>query len=142
MSIYSSVTEQDLINLRKLAEQQKEQRALKIKNKLLKQTHDVKSAESLSPITKRIDKVNESTQKLGDVIKETNSSNEKNQEMVLVEIESDDENIQTNLRALQNSSFFSELMTKTLGRLMSSLNSLKITASPSGPTILDVLFIL
>ena len=29
-------------------------------------------------------------------------------------------------------------MTKTLGRLMSSLNSVKITASPSGPTILGV----
>ena len=31
MSIYSNVTEQDFINLRKLAEQQKEQRAIKIK---------------------------------------------------------------------------------------------------------------
>ena len=30
MSIYSNVTEQDLINLRKLAAQQKEQRALKV----------------------------------------------------------------------------------------------------------------
>ena len=30
MSIYSNVTEQDLINLRKLTEQQKESRALKI----------------------------------------------------------------------------------------------------------------
>ena len=35
MRTYSNVTEQDLINLRKLAEQQKEQRALKIKNKIL-----------------------------------------------------------------------------------------------------------
>ena len=35
MSIYSNVTEEDLINLRKLAEQQKEQRALKIRNKIL-----------------------------------------------------------------------------------------------------------
>ena len=40
MSIYSNITEQDLINLRKLAEEQKEQRALKIKNRILKQTHD------------------------------------------------------------------------------------------------------
>ena len=52
MSIYSNVTEQDLINLRNLAEQQKNQRALKIKNRFLKQTHDIKLAESLSPITK------------------------------------------------------------------------------------------
>ena len=52
MKIYSNVTEQDLINLRKLAEQQKNQRALKINNIILKQTRDIKLAESLSPITK------------------------------------------------------------------------------------------
>ena len=52
MSIYSNVTEQDLNILRKLAEYQKEQRALKIKNRILKQTQEIKLAESLSPITK------------------------------------------------------------------------------------------
>ena len=62
MSIYSNVTEQDLINLRKLAEQQKNERALKIKNKILKQTHDIKLAESRSPITEKLDEVNKSTQ--------------------------------------------------------------------------------
>ena len=56
------MTEQDLINLRKLAEQQKKQRAEKIKYRILKQTHDVKLAESLSPITKKLDEVNKSTQ--------------------------------------------------------------------------------
>ena len=132
MSIYSNVTEQDLINLRKLAEQQKEERALKIKNRNLKETHNIKLAESLSPITKEIKK---STKKISEVIKGSNSENE---EIVPVEIESEDENIQTNLRALPNSSMFSDQMTKTLGRLMSSLNSLKIIASPSGPTILGV----
>ena len=62
------------------------------------------------------------------------------QEIVPVEIESEseDENIQTNLRALPNSSMFSDQMTKTLGRLMSSANSLKIKSSPSGATILGV----
>ena len=54
MSIYSNVTEQDIINLRKLEKQQKEQRALKNRNKILKQTHDKKLAESLSPITTRL----------------------------------------------------------------------------------------
>ena len=54
MSIFSNVTEQDMINLRKLAEQQKNQRALKIKNRILKQTHDHNLAESLSPITQKI----------------------------------------------------------------------------------------
>ena len=36
MSIYSNVTERDSINLPKLAEQQKNQRALKIINRILK----------------------------------------------------------------------------------------------------------
>ena len=104
----------------------------------MKQTHDGKLAETLSPITEKLDEVNESTKKMGDVIKESNSKNENNQEIVPVAHETEDENIQTNLRALPNSSMFSDQMTKTLGRLMSSLNSLKITASPSGPTNLGV----
>ena len=77
MSIYSNVTEQDLDNLRKLAEQQKNERALKIRNKILKQTDDKKLADSLSPITEKLDKVRddikESTQNLGSVIKENNT---------------------------------------------------------------------
>ena len=60
MSIYSIVTEQDLDNLRKLAEQQKEQRAIKFKNRFLKQTHDIKLAESSSPIPKKLDTIIES----------------------------------------------------------------------------------
>ena len=71
MSFYSNVTEQDLIYLRQLAGQQKNQRAEKIKNRILKQTHDIKIAESLSPITKTLDEVTKSTRKLVDVIKET-----------------------------------------------------------------------
>ena len=138
MSIYSNATEKDLDNLRELAQQQKEQRALKIKNKILKQTPVIKLAESLSPITKKLEEVNKSTKKIGDVIKEENAENEINQEIVPVEIESEDENIQTNLRALPNSSIFSDQMTKTLGRLMSSANSLKIKSTPSGATILGV----
>ena len=39
MSIFSNVTKEDLTILRKLAEQQKNQRALKTKNRILKQTH-------------------------------------------------------------------------------------------------------
>ena len=65
------MTEQDLINLQKLAEQQKNQRALKNKNRILKQTHDVKLAESLSPKTEKLDIVKETTEKIGDVIKES-----------------------------------------------------------------------
>ena len=64
MSIYSNVTEQDLINLHKLAQQQKNQRGEKVKNRISKQTHDVKLAESLSPITKKVDEVKKSTKKI------------------------------------------------------------------------------
>ena len=71
MSIYSNITEKDLDNLRKLASQEKNQRALKIRNRILKQTHDEKLAESLSPITGRLDKVNKSTKELGDAIANT-----------------------------------------------------------------------
>ena len=60
-----------MINLHKLAEQQKNQRALKIKNRLLQQTHDIKLAENLSPITKKINEVKKSTQDLADVIKKS-----------------------------------------------------------------------
>ena len=70
MSIYFNVTQDDLDNLRKLAQQQKEQRAIKIKNKLLKQTHDKNLAESLSPIT---DKLEETSKNLGNVITENDT---------------------------------------------------------------------
>ena len=63
MSIYSNVTEKDLDNIRKVAEQQKEQRAVKMKKYILKQTHDIKLAESLSPITKTLHEVKETRQK-------------------------------------------------------------------------------
>ena len=63
MSIYSNVTEQKLINLRKLAEQQKNQRVHKIENRILKQTHDINLAESLSPITKKLEEIKETTKK-------------------------------------------------------------------------------
>ena len=74
MSIYSNVTEQDLDNLRKLAQQQKEQRALKIKNRILEKTHDKKLAESLSPLTKRLDLIEKNKgEKIGDLIKKSES---------------------------------------------------------------------
>ena len=70
------MTEQDLINLREIAIQQKNQRAIKIKNRVSKQTHYIKLAENLSPITKKRVKVEETTQKIGHIMKESNSENE------------------------------------------------------------------
>ena len=112
MSIYSNVTVRDLINLRKLAEQQKEQRALKIKNRILKQTRDIKLAESLSPIIKKLDTINKSTKEIGEVFKETNSK--------------------VDIKALPNSSKIGNAMRQMLGSLMNSRNSLKITQDESG----------
>ena len=71
MSIYYNVTEQDLIILPNLPEQEKNERAFKIKNRILKQTHHINLAESLSPITKKLDEVKDITHKIGDVIKAT-----------------------------------------------------------------------
>ena len=116
MSIYSNVTEQDLENLRKLADQQKNQRALKIKNRILKQTHDIKLAESLSPITEKLDTINQSTKEIGEVIKEKNSKRD--------------------IKALPNSSKFSNAMRQMIGSLMNSRNSLKITQDETGRAII------
>ena len=72
MSIYSNVTEEDLNNLRKLADLQKTQRALNFKNRILKQTHDIKLAESFSPISKKLDTIKKSTKQLGETVKKSN----------------------------------------------------------------------
>ena len=107
MSIYSNISEQDLIHLRQLAEQQKNQRALENKIRILKQTHDIKLAENLSPITRNLDEVEESTEKVVTTIKKPKF-----------------ENI---VKALPISSKFSNSMPQMLESLMNSRNSLKIT---------------
>ena len=112
MSIYSNVTEEDLINLRKLSKQQKQERALKIKNRILKQTHDIKLAENLSPITKKLDTIYDSTKEISEVFKKTNSK--------------------VDIKALPNSSKFSNSMRQMIGSLMNSRHSLKITQDESG----------
>ena len=76
MSIYSNVTEKDLFNLRKIAEQQKGQRAIKIKNRTFRQTHDKKLAGKYSTITKNLDEVNESAKKLGEKVETSNVGDE------------------------------------------------------------------
>ena len=64
MSVYSNVTEEDLLSLEKLAEQQKNEKARKIKKRIFKQTYDQKLSETFEPITKKIDKVVEATKEL------------------------------------------------------------------------------
>ena len=71
MNLYSIVTEKDLINLHKLADQQKNRRAVKIENRILKQTPDIKLEEILSPITKKLDINIEATKNLGETVKKS-----------------------------------------------------------------------
>ena len=75
MSFYSNVTEQNFIIVSKLAGEQKNQRAIELKNRTSKQTHDINLAESLPPINKNLEEVNQSTKQLGEVIKESTSNN-------------------------------------------------------------------
>ena len=54
---YPNVAEKDMINLAKLAEQQKSQRAEEVKNGSSKQKHDKIIAESFEPVTKKLEEV-------------------------------------------------------------------------------------
>ena len=62
MSIYPKMTLQQMINLAKLSEPQKNQ-SIKIFQKSLKQTHEEKLAERFEPITKKIPKTTEAIEK-------------------------------------------------------------------------------
>ena len=115
MSIYSNITEKDLDNLRKLAQQQKEQRALKIKNRILKQTHDIKLAESLSTVTKKLDKVNKSI-------------NESTKQLVK---KSNVEDGNTQTPALENTNISRSLL-DTLAFMKRSKNFFKLTEDDDG----------
>ena len=69
-----------------------------------------------SPITEKLNIVNESTKKLGDVMKESKSDNENTQEKVRSEID----NFQTDLKSLPNSFNLSKSLREMLGSLMTS----------------------
>ena len=55
MSHYPKVTEKDLIDIRKRAKQEKNQRATKSENRIFKQTHEKTLAKSLSPIVQYLE---------------------------------------------------------------------------------------
>ena len=73
MSIYPNKTEPDLVNLAKLANQQRNERKIKtnLKKRILKQTQGKKSAESFEPISEKLTEVKKSTEKLEEFQKET-----------------------------------------------------------------------
>ena len=63
MSVYQNVTEHNLISLSKSAEQWNNQRAIRSKIKILKQTHDKNIADSFTSINKKIEEVDKSIRK-------------------------------------------------------------------------------
>ena len=128
MGIYSNVTEQDLINLRKLAERQKNQRAKKIKNRILKQTHDVKLAEILSPITKKLDEVKKSTEKIGDVFKESQ------QETPQLAAEKTHEAIPIENEQMQHGVIYDTSLENTLNNMKNNTGFFNIEESDDGDT--------
>ena len=87
MSFYPIVTKEDLIFFIWLSWTKEKSKSSKSKIRRIKQTDDIKVAENLSRITKKLEEVKQSTQKLGDVINESNYEKENNQKVVAVEIE-------------------------------------------------------
>ena len=84
----------------------------------------------------------ESTKKISEVINPSNSENENNKEIMPVEVEledSEDENIvnKIGIKALPNSFKFSDLLKNSIGKLLSSKNSLGIDQDgrPGGASI-------
>ena len=76
--------------------------------------------------------------KVSEFSKESYSENQNNQEIVPVDTDSDNSGgdiTNPNIKALPNSSIFRDLLTKTLGRLRSSPNSLRRKPSSSGATV-------
>ena len=100
----------------------------------MKQTHGKKFAENFESIIKKLKEVQNCTQKLKAVFKKPDSENEKQHQVLSVEIETFDESekFKSNIRAVRNSSNFSHLLRETLGSLMRSRNSSRIEQNDSG----------
>ena len=131
MNVNLNITEEDLIDLSKLAEQQNKKRAIKTEDRISKRTQVRKLTESLSPITKKKEEVDETTKNLGDVIKDSIPGNDINQYKISIEIDSEDDNTQSNIRALANSKNFSYNMMETSRPLMISKNSFNLKQDDS-----------
>ena len=83
MTTHTNVTKEDLINLSKLAEQQKNQGANKIKYRIFKYTHEKELEESFSLITKKTGKNNESTKKLSKTVEKSAVDDDNSQAVAL-----------------------------------------------------------
>ena len=93
-------------------------------------------------MTKKLEEVDKCTETLGEIIKESNSGNINNQDIIPVEIDSEDDTIQSNIRALPNKNKFSSNLIETLRALINSESSSKLTQDEFGrASILGVSFI-
>ena len=79
MRVYPNVSAQDLGNLAKLADQQKNQRAELFENRIVKETHDERLAETSEPRTKKLTNLDDSTKTLRHVFKKPDSGDENTQ---------------------------------------------------------------
>ena len=84
MSIYPNVSQQHLINLRKVAEDKKNQRALEIESRISKETHDTKLAGGFAPVTKHWDNIIETTRNLSEIVEKTNVEDGKAQAQAVI----------------------------------------------------------
>ena len=100
---------------------------MKLEKRILKKAYDTKITKNLSSLTKKLEEVNESFEKLGEVIKESNSASANTQEIVNVETD----NIQTSISSLPNNNKFSNNMMETLGASMNSRESFNIIPDDS-----------
>ena len=65
--------------LRKLAEQEKNQRAIETKNRTLEPNHDIEIAKILSPMIRKLDVIFQSTTKIGGIVKKSDVEDENTQ---------------------------------------------------------------
>ena len=103
-----------MTNLRKIAEHQKNHRATKIENRILKQTHDKKLDEYLSPITRKLDIFNDSTRKVGEIYKKSDVEDE-NAQTPALEIITGTQSLRDILTLMKSSKNFFKLEEKSNG---------------------------
>ena len=115
MSHYPNVTKEDMINLAELAEQQKNQKAIKYKNRFLKHTHNKKLAENFEPVTEITYESEWYTKKLEKVFKKPDCEIGNKQKLVSVQVDTDySEAENDNVWHLPIISLPSEVMRETL----------------------------
>ena len=104
------MTRQHLIISRNLVEKQNNQRALENKNKSSKQTQDIKLAENFSPITRKLEEINEFTKKI-EVFKKSDVEDGKTQTPAIQNV-TGTQSLRVTLALMKRSNFFSNYLKK------------------------------